>query len=48
MHYSDRTENKTAEPVKAVEPEPGVEYVVEPEENRGKQLSMFLDPLKLI
>jgi hypothetical protein len=35
-------ENETAEPFKVVEPEPGVEYVVEPEENQGKQLSMFL------
>jgi hypothetical protein len=41
-------ENETAEPSEAVEPEPDVEYMVELEENRGKQLSMFLDPLKLI
>jgi hypothetical protein len=38
-------ENKTAEPVEVVEHEPCVEYVVELEENRSKQLSMFLDPL---
>jgi hypothetical protein len=35
-------------PPKAVEIEPGVEFVVEPEENQVKQLSMFLDPLNLI
>jgi hypothetical protein len=41
-------ENETAEPVEAVKPKPGVEYVVEPEEKQGKQLSMFLNLLKLI
>jgi hypothetical protein len=37
-----------AELVEVVEPEPDVKYVAELEENRGRQLSMFLDPLKLI
>jgi hypothetical protein len=34
-------ENETAEPVEVVKPEPAVEYVVELEENQGKQLSMI-------
>ena len=38
IHYSEPTVGE-----KPVEPEPpGVEYVVEPEENQGKQLSMIL------
>jgi hypothetical protein len=45
---TEPSENETAEPVEVVEPEPSVEYMVEPEENQGKQLRMFLDPLKLI
>jgi hypothetical protein len=39
---TEPSENKTAEPVEVVEHEPGVEYVVESEENQGKQLSMLL------
>jgi len=40
---SQPSENKPVEPTELVEPEPpGVEYVVEPEENQGKQLSMIL------
>jgi hypothetical protein len=35
MHYSDRNA-KPVEPVVTVEPKPGVEFVVEPEENQGK------------
>jgi hypothetical protein len=35
-------ENEPVEPAETVEPEPGVEFVVEPEENQGKQLSMIL------
>ena len=34
-------ENETIEPTKSVEPELVVEFVVEPEENQGKQLSMI-------
>jgi hypothetical protein len=36
------------EPAKTVKPEVVVEFIVEPEENQGKQISIFLDPLKLI
>ena len=35
------SENEPVEPTKSVEPEPGVEFVVEPEETQGKQLSMI-------
>ena len=38
------TETPESEPVElaeSVEPEPGVEFLVEPEENQGKQLSMI-------
>jgi len=35
------TENEPIEPTESVEPEPGVEFVVEPEANQGKQLSMI-------
>ena len=43
MHYSGLLivgERTHAEPVEVVEPEPGVEFVVGPEENKGKQLRM--------
>jgi hypothetical protein len=39
--------NKPVEPAETVKPEPGVEFVIEPEENISKQLGMFLDPLNL-
>ena len=35
------SENETIEPTKSVEPELVVEFVVEPEEKQGKQLSMI-------
>jgi hypothetical protein len=35
------TETSENEPVEPAEIEPGVEFVVEPEENQGKQLSMI-------
>ena len=35
------SENEPVEPTESVEPEPGVEFVVEPEETQGKQLSMI-------
>ena len=35
------SENEPVEPTESVEPEPGVEFVVEPEANQGKQLSMI-------
>jgi hypothetical protein len=34
-------ENEPVEPAEIVEIEPGVEFVVEPEENQGKHLSMI-------
>ena len=42
MHYSDKSsENEPIEPTESVEPKPGVEFVVEPEVNQGKQLCMI-------
>jgi hypothetical protein len=38
---TETLENEPVEPAETVEPEPGVEFVVEPEENQGKQLSMI-------
>jgi len=35
------SENEPIEPAEVVEPEPGVQFVIEPEENQGKQLSMI-------
>ena len=35
------SENEPIEPAEVVEPEPGVEFVIVPEENQGKQLSMI-------
>jgi hypothetical protein len=37
-------ESKSTEPAEVDEPEPGVEFVLEPEENQGKQLSMNSSP----
>ena len=39
------SENEPVEPTESVEPEPGVPFVVEPEANQGKQLSIFLAPV---
>jgi hypothetical protein len=39
-------ENEPVEPTEIVEPEPGIEFVVEPKKKQGKQLSMFFLPLK--
>jgi hypothetical protein len=41
---TETPENEPVEPTEIVEPEPGVEFVVEPEDNQGKQLSMFSLP----
>jgi hypothetical protein len=38
---TETPENEPVEPAEAVETEPGVEFVIEPEENQGKQLSMI-------
>ena len=35
------SEVEPVEPTESVEPEPGVQFVVEPEANQGKQLSMI-------
>jgi hypothetical protein len=45
---TETPENEPVEPPETVEPEPGVDFVVEPKENQGKQLNMFLDALKLL
>jgi hypothetical protein len=45
---TEMPENEPVEPAETIKPEPKVEFVVEPEENQGKQLSMILDPLKLV
>ena len=38
---SELSENEPVEPAESVEPEPGVQFVVEPEVNQGKQLSII-------
>ena len=38
---TESSENEPVEPIESVEPEPGVQFVVEPEANQGKQLSIF-------
>jgi hypothetical protein len=38
---TETPENKPIEPAETVEPEPGVEFIVELEENQGKQLSII-------
>ena len=38
---TEQSENEPIEPAKSIEPEPGVQFVVEPEVNQGKQLSMI-------
>ena len=38
---TEPSENEPVEPAESVEPEPGVQFVVEPEVNQGKQLSMI-------
>ena len=37
---TELSENEPVEPAESIEPEPGVPFVVEPEVNQGKQLSM--------
>ena len=38
---TESSENEPVEPTETVEPEPGVQFVVEPEFNQGKQLSII-------
>ena len=42
---TDPSEVEPVEPAESVEPEPGIPFVVEPEVNQGKQLSIFLAPV---
>ena len=42
---TEPSEVEPVEPAESVEPEPGVTFVVEPEVNQGKQLSIFLAPV---
>ena len=37
---TESSENEPVEPTESVEPEPGVQFAVEPESNQGKQLSI--------
>ena len=38
---TEPSENEPVEPAESVEPEPGVQFMVEPEVNQGKQLSII-------
>jgi len=38
---TESSENEPVEPTESVEREPGVQFVVEPEANQGKQLSII-------
>ena len=38
---TESSENELVEPTESVEPEPGVQFAVEPEDNQGKQLCMI-------
>ena len=38
---TEPSEVEPVEPTESVEPEPGVQFVAEPEVNQGKQLSMI-------
>ena len=42
---SKPSEVEPVEPTESVEPESGAQFVVEPEVNQGKQLSMILTPI---
>ena len=42
---TESSEVEPVEPAESVEPEPGIPFVVEPEVNQGKQLSIFLAPI---
>jgi hypothetical protein len=41
---TETPENDSVEPTENVEPELEVEFIILPEENQGKQLSMFFLP----
>ena len=38
---TEPSENEPVEPIESVEPVPGVQFVIEPEANQGKQLSII-------
>ena len=38
---TEPSENEPVEPTESVEPVPGVQFVIEPEANQGKQLSII-------
>ena len=40
-HVTEPSENEPVEPTESVEPETGVQFVVEPEVNQDKQLSII-------
>ena len=42
---TEPSEVEPVEPTESIESEPGVPFVVEPEVNQGKQLSIFLAPI---
>jgi len=42
---TEPSEVEPVEPTESVEPEPGVPFVVEPEANQGKKLSIYLAPI---
>ena len=42
---TEPSEVEHVEPIESVEPEPGIPFVVEPEVNQGKQLSIFFAPV---
>jgi hypothetical protein len=44
---TETPENESIEPAMTVEPEPRVEFVVAPEENQGRKLSMLHDLFNL-
>ena len=41
IRVTESSEVEPVEPTESVEPEPGVQFVVGPEVNQGKQLSMI-------
>jgi hypothetical protein len=38
---TETPENEPIEPAEIIEIEPGIDFIVEPEDNQGKQLSMI-------
>ena len=42
---TEPSENEPVEPDESVDPESGVQFMVDPKVNQGKQLSIFLAPI---